>query len=125
MSVSPLKYTNLHHSLQERVGAAGMRHVLNRYISWETLIDEARGNQVSRENKVRGKVCRIKLTYSSYVDLIKMTLSERDSKATMDTHHSEHDEDPFQALMSELNVDLVNWDKIKSIVPRHFNIGKR
>ena len=72
-------FTNLHRSLQQRVGAAGMRHVLNPNVSWETLIDESRGNPVSSEDKAKGIVCTVKPTCSSCVDLLNITVSDTDS----------------------------------------------
>ena len=66
----------LHRSRQQRVGAAGMRHVLNPNVSWETLIDESRGNPVSRVDKAGFILCTVKPTYSSYVDLLNITLSD-------------------------------------------------
>ena len=106
-------YANLHRSLHQQVGAAGMRHDLNPNVSWETLIDESRGNPVSREDKARGIVCTVKPTYSFYVDLLNITLSDTDSEVSRHSHHSQHDEDPLQSLMDTLNVNAINWDNIE------------
>lgn len=110
---SPPRYANLHRSLQQRVGAAGLRHVLNTNTSWDTLFNEATGNYLSREDKARGMVCRVKPTYSSYVDLLNLTLSDTDSELSTHSVHSQHDEDPLRALLLELNVETVNWDAVE------------
>lgn len=53
-SVPSLIYANLDHSLQQREGVAGMPHVLNPNVAWETLIDESVGHPISTEDKARG-----------------------------------------------------------------------
>ena len=45
--------------------------------------------------------------------LLNLSLSDTDSELSTHSNHSQHDDDPLQALLTELNVDIVNWDAIE------------
>ena len=99
----PPTFRTLHRSLQARVGAAGLHHVLNPNTSWDTLIVESRGRPVSREDRARNMLCYVKPTYSSYVNLLDISLSNTSSSAPSTTH-SGHDEDPLQDQIGRAHV---------------------
>ena len=80
-------YATLHRSLHQRVAVAVMRYVLN------ALINESRGNPISREDKVMGIVCRVKPINRSYVHLLNICLNDTDSDRSISSAHCPHDED--------------------------------
>ena len=64
-----------------------MRYVLN------ALINESRGNPISREDKVMGIECRVKPTNRSYAHLLNICLNDTDSDRSISSAHCTHDED--------------------------------
>lgn len=60
-------------------------------------------------------MCFVKPTYCSYVYLLNIYLSYA-SPSAPSTTHSEHNEDPLQELLSELNIEHVDWNVIE-VVP--------
>ena len=108
-------FRTLHRSVQNLVGAAGYRHVLNPNVTWDTLVAETEGRQISREDKARGFVCFVKPTYSSYVDLLDLSLSNSTPSATslQDSTHSSQDADPLAELINELDLEHVQWEEVQ------------
>lgn len=78
---------------------------------------ETKGRQISREDKARGFACFVKPIYSSYVDLLNLSLSNSTPSAgpLQDSTHSGYDADPLAELINELDIEHVQWVQIDSI----------
>ena len=94
---------------------------LNPNVSWDTLVEETRGRPISREDRARNMVCYVKPTYSSYFDLLNLSLSNTSSSAASTTH-SGQDEDPLQDLLQELDIQHVDWNALE-VIPDEQNVS--
>ena len=109
----PAIFRTLLYSLQQRVCAANYCHILNPNASWDTLVEETEGRCISREDRARGAACFIKPNYSSYVDLLILTLSNSTPSSRHSSTHSGQDEDPLDELIQELGIERIQWDEIE------------
>ena len=109
----PSRLTSLHRSLHQRIGTAGNHHVLNPNLSWEDFAAETEnGFTTGRTDPLSRSVRFIKPIYSSYVNLINISLSDTSSES-VHSDQSGHTAAPLQGILNNLGIDNIDWDEIE------------
>ena len=103
----------LHRSLRQRIGAAGYHHVLNPHLTWEDFSRDIDNRYSASRSDPTGRSVRfVKPIYSSYVNLLDITLSDTTSSSHRSAH-SEHSQAPLQGILANLGIDNINWENIE------------
>lgn len=105
--------TSLHRSLRQRIGAAGYHHVLNPNLTWEDFAAETENRFTAGRTDPLSRLVRfIKPIYSSYVNLMDISLSDT-SCESIHSDQSGHTPAPLQGILNNLGIDNFNWNAIE------------
>ena len=109
----PPRLTALHRSLHQRIVATGYHHVLHPNLTWEDFAAETENRfTAGRTDPLSRSVRFIKPIYSSYVNLINISLSHTSSES-VHSDQSGHTAALLQGILNNQGIDNIDWNEIE------------